>query len=43
MPARECALDNRPHKTGGDLGATAFDALIYWLADRQVSIALPRR
>jgi len=40
MPARECALDNRPNKTRGDLGATAFDALIHWLADRAVSIAL---
>ena len=39
MPARDCARDNRPNKTGGDLGATALDALIYWPANRAVSIA----
>jgi hypothetical protein len=39
MPARDCARDNRPNKTGGDLGATAFDALTHWLADRAAPIA----
>jgi hypothetical protein len=40
MPARECARDNRPNKTSGDLDATAFNALIHGFADRTASIAL---